>query len=115
VEHLGRATVDFVDALVIVVEPTRRSLGTAAQIQKLAHDIALKQMVLVGNKVRGEDDLSFLLTNSLGIPLIGALPANPAVQDADRMGVAVYDYVPELRAAAEEIRARLMHIEEAAL
>jgi hypothetical protein len=31
------------------------------------------------------------------------------------MGVAVYDYVPELRAAAEEIKARLMHIEEAAL
>ena len=27
VEHLGRATVDFVDALVVVVEPTRRSLG----------------------------------------------------------------------------------------
>jgi len=116
VEHLGRATVDFVDALVIVVEPTRRSLGTAAQIQKLAQDIALNQMVLVGNKVRGEDDLSFLRTNSLDMPLIGALPADPAVQDADRMGVAVYDYVPELRAAAEEIKARLIHIiEEAAL
>ena len=33
VEHLGRATADFVDAMVVVVEPTRRSLGTAAQIQ----------------------------------------------------------------------------------
>src|SRR3990172_5086812 len=29
VEHLGRATVDFVDAMLVVVEPTRRSLGTA--------------------------------------------------------------------------------------
>ncbi len=36
VEHLGRATVDFVDAMLIVVEPTRRSLGTAAQIKTLA-------------------------------------------------------------------------------
>src|SRR5512143_2617280 len=34
VEHLGRATVDFVDALLIVAEPTRRSLGTAAQIKQ---------------------------------------------------------------------------------
>ena len=34
VEHLGRATVDFVDAMLVVVEPTRRSLGTAAQIKK---------------------------------------------------------------------------------
>jgi CO dehydrogenase maturation factor len=39
VEHLGRATVDFVDAMLIVVEPTRRSLGTASQIKKLANDI----------------------------------------------------------------------------
>jgi CO dehydrogenase maturation factor len=29
VEHLGRATTDFVDAMIVVVEPTRRSLGTA--------------------------------------------------------------------------------------
>ena len=36
VEHLGRATVDFVDAMIVVVEPTRRSLGTAAQIKSLA-------------------------------------------------------------------------------
>ena len=39
VEHLGRATVDFVDAMIIVVEPTRRSLGTARQIKKLANDM----------------------------------------------------------------------------
>ena len=39
VEHLGRATVDFVDAMIVVVEPTRRSLGTATQIKKLAEDL----------------------------------------------------------------------------
>ena len=33
VEHLGRATVDFVDAMIIVVEPTQRSLGTAAKLK----------------------------------------------------------------------------------
>ena len=56
VEHLGRATVDFVDAMIVVVEPTRRSLGTAAQIKKLANDIGLKRLYLVGNKVRNEDE-----------------------------------------------------------
>ena len=34
VEHLGRATVDFVDTMLVVVEPTRRSLATANQIKK---------------------------------------------------------------------------------
>ena len=60
VEHLGRATVDFVDAMIVVVEPTRRSLGTAAQIKKLAADIGLTRLWLVGNKVRDEEEAAFL-------------------------------------------------------
>ena len=52
VEHLGRATVDFVDAMIVVVEPTQRSLGTAAQIKRLSKDIGLERLWLVGNKIR---------------------------------------------------------------
>ncbi len=115
VEHLGRATVDFVDALIIVVEPTRRSLGTAAQIQKLAQDIGLTRLALVGNKVGEQSDLQFLQKNELGIPLIGVLATDPAVQEADRLGAAVYDHVPALRAEAIEIMNKLANIEDAVL
>ncbi len=107
VEHLGRATVDFVDAMLIVVEPTRRSLGTAAQIKKLAEDIKLTNLWLVGNKVRDDEEAAFLADNTQGIPLLGYLPADLAVQEADRRGIAVYDHVPALRQAAETITARL--------
>ena len=72
VEHLGRATVDFVDAMLVVVEPTRRSLGTATQIKKLANDIGLMRLYLVGNKVRNEDEMEFLESETPGIPLLGA-------------------------------------------
>ncbi len=107
VEHLGRATVDFVDAMIIVVEPTRRSLGTAAQIQKLASDIGLRRFWLVGNKVREEAEAEFLRAESPGIPLLGILPADPAVQEADRLGRSVYDHVPALRQAGVEMAAKL--------
>ena len=60
VEHLGRATVDFVDAMLIVVGPTRRSLTAADQIEKMARDIGLNRTWLVGNRVRNDDDLAFL-------------------------------------------------------
>jgi len=100
VEHLGRATVDFVDAMLVVVEPTRRSLGTAAQIKKLANDIGLKKLYLVGNKVRNEEEVNFLLSETPGLPVLGTLPADLGVQEADRYGVAVYDYVPTLKNAA---------------
>jgi CO dehydrogenase maturation factor len=101
VEHLGRATVDFVDAMLVVVEPTRRSLGTAAQIKRLANDIGLQRLWLVGNKVRNADEAAFLEAESPGLSVLGFLPADLAVQEADRLGIPVYDHVPTLREAAQ--------------
>ncbi|NOZ48553.1 MAG: AAA family ATPase [Chloroflexi bacterium] len=103
VEHLGRATVDFVDALLIVVEPTRRSLGTARQIKQLAADIGLDHLWLVGNKVRNEDEAAFIRAESPDLPLLGVLPADMGVQEADRLGLPVYDHVPSLRTAARQM------------
>ena len=108
VEHLGRATVDFVDMMLVVVEPTRRSLGTAAQIKKLADDIGLTRLWLVGNKVRNEQEARFLEQQTPGLPVLGYLPADLAVQEADRLGQAVYDYVPAVREAAEKMAGKLV-------
>lgn len=107
VEHLGRATVDFVDAMLIVVEPTRRSLGTAAQIKKLAQDIGLNRLWLVGNKVRNEAEAEFLRQETPGLPVLGLLPADLKVQEADRLGLPVYDYVPVLHDEAWRIAQEL--------
>jgi CO dehydrogenase maturation factor len=107
VEHLGRATVDFVDAMLVVVEPTRRSLGTAAQIKSLANDIGLDRLWLVGNKVRNAEEEAFLRAETPGIPVLGFLPADLAVQEADRLGVPVYDYVPPLNTEGRRIAGQL--------
>ncbi len=107
VEHLGRATVDFVDAMLVVVEPTRRSLGTAAQIKKLASDIGLTRLYLVGNKIRNDDEAKFVEAETPGLPVLGFLPADLLVQEADRLGIPVYDHVPKLREAAQRILAGL--------
>lgn len=112
VEHLGRATVDFVDAMLVVVEPTRRSLGTAAQIKKLANDIGLTRLWLVGNKVRNPDEAQFLQKETPGLPVLGFLPADLAVQEADRKGIAVYDYVPVLKEEAMRMAHALLSSSE---
>lgn len=111
VEHLGRATVDFVDAMLIVVEPTRRSLGTASQIKKLANDIGLNRLYLVGNKVRNEEEKEFLSAETPQMPVLGFLPADLAVQEADRLGVPVYDHVPSLKNEAIRISELLLEME----
>jgi CO dehydrogenase maturation factor len=107
VEHLGRATVDFVDAMLIVVEPTRRSLGTATQIKKLANDIGLTRLYLVGNKVRNDEEANFLRAESPDLPVLGFLPADLSVQEADRLGIPVYDHVSGLRVATQQMAGNL--------
>ncbi len=112
VEHLGRATVDFVDALIIVVEPTRRSLGTAKQIKKLANDIGLDRLWLVGNKISNREESGFVAAESPGIPVLGFLPVDMGVQEADRLGIPVYDHVPALKTAAAGMAGKLISTQE---
>ena len=59
IEHLGRGTSKFVDWLITVVEPGRRSIDTASRIRQLGKDIGLTRVGLVGNKVRNERTARF--------------------------------------------------------
>jgi CO dehydrogenase maturation factor len=111
VEHLGRATSEAVDAMVIVVEPTARSQGTAAQIKSLAEDIKVKNLCIVGSKVLGDDDRAFIEAHSPSLPVIGHLADDPRVRQADREGTAIYDLAPELAQAAKIIAETLEDFE----
>lgn len=103
VEHLGRGTAEAVDAMLVVAEPTVRSLETAAQIRKLAEDIGIRRLFLVGNKVRDEEDHRFLVGNSPGLPLLGCLPEHPGVVVADRLRAPVRDACAAVYGAAKAI------------
>jgi len=103
VEHLGRATSDAVDAMIVVVEPTARSLATAAQIRSMAEDLKLPRLYLVGSKIQDDEERAFIEEHSPDLAILGYLPIDPRVQKADRDGVAVYDAVPELATAASKI------------
>lgn len=66
VEHLGRGTVAHVDALLVVSEPSMRSLETAAEVARMAGDLGLRRQVLVLNKATAEQAAS--------LPPIAGLP-----------------------------------------
>ncbi len=83
IEHLGRGTAQGVDRLVIVVEPGRRSLETAAKVKELTADIGLSKVAAVGSKVRSDKEEDFLRTNLDGIELIGMLPFSEEIASAD--------------------------------
>lgn len=91
IEHLGRGTARAVDKLIIVVEPGRRSIETAERIKKLAEDIGLKNIAVVGNKIRSESDKKFLTANLPGFQFLGFIPYDPAIIDADLANLPLQD------------------------
>ena len=91
IEHLGRATAQAVDKLFIVVEPGRRSIETAEHIKKLASEIGLKKLFLVGNKIRGNKDIEFLKNNISGIEFVCFLPYDDDLIEADVNGISPFD------------------------
>jgi len=107
VENLGRATAGAVDAMLIVVEPGRRSVDTARAIQRLAQDIHIPHLYAVGCKVRSESDQRFLVESLPNLEVIGSLPWSELALEADRRGVSVYDLDPQMVAAARAIKGRL--------
>jgi len=91
IEHLGRATASAVDKLIVVVEPGRRSMDTAGHIKKLASEIGLKNIVLVGNKIRGQKDEDFLKKHLSDFEFLGFIRQDEALIEADLDGVSPYD------------------------
>lgn len=72
VEHLGRGTVSHVDGLVIVSEPSKRSLDTASEVSRMAHDLGLGNQALVLNRSNLSPHIPEF-TTSLNLPILTGL------------------------------------------
>jgi CO dehydrogenase maturation factor len=108
VEHLGRATARAVDKLIVVVEPGQRSIEVAQKIRRLAADIGLKSIALVGNKIRSQTDRDFLLSRMADFPFAGFLSYDPRVVEADLAGKPPYLDNPEFQQVMRGILDKVM-------
>jgi CO dehydrogenase maturation factor len=107
IEHLGRATAQAVDKLIVVVEPGRRSIDTAEHIRRLASEIRLNQVAIVGNKIRGSKDEAFLRTHLPDFEFLGFLPYDDTLIEADLSGASPYDTPSTAKQVVEAIIDRL--------
>ena len=103
IEHLGRGTAKAVDKLIVVVEPGRRSIETAHNIEGLAQDIGLQNIVLVGSKVRSQSDKDFLVSTLPNFEFLGFIPYDAKIIEADQAGISVLDASQPVLAEAKKI------------
>ena len=100
-EHLGRGTTEGMDQFIVVIEPGARSVQTYKNVKRLAKDLGVKQVRVVANKVRGEEDEKFVREHIPAEDLLGFVHYNTEVMDADRRGCSPYDFS---KSATDEIR-----------
>jgi CO dehydrogenase maturation factor len=106
IEHLSRGTLRDVDVLLIVAEPYFRALQTLGRTVPLARELGIPQMFVVANKVRTKLDEDTIRTYAaqLDLDVIGVIPWDPSVQEADQVNRSLIDHAatsPAARAIAE--------------
>jgi CO dehydrogenase maturation factor len=93
VEHLGRGTVEHIDVMLIICEPSVKSLETAKRIFNLSKEMGLRNIFTIGNKVYDDTDekriQQYCQKNKL--PLLGLIPYDEEIKRADATGETVID------------------------
>ncbi|MFH1650643.1 MAG: carbon monoxide dehydrogenase [Chloroflexota bacterium] len=108
IEHLARGTSRSVDRLIVVVEPGRRSIETAQTIQKLGSDLGITRLAVVGNKIHSKTDEKFIRESLPGVEVLGFIPYDPAITEADLANRSVLEASPEVNKVIESIFQKLV-------
>jgi CO dehydrogenase maturation factor len=110
IEHLGRGTTRGMDLMIVVVEPGARSLETAERIKKLSSEIGIKHLVAVINK--GGSEIVNERLEELGIEVLGEIPFDPQLMQADLEKRAPIEVGGKAVDAIVKIKEKLMEIVE---
>lgn len=112
VEHLGRATSASVDALLVIVNPGARSRAAASKIRKLGEDIGIKNILILGNRVKGPEDEQLIRESLSGFEVIGFLPEQEEIVEADRAGRRAYENIIDAPEELYDVVKKLMEMQK---
>lgn len=107
IEHLTRGTASGVNAFIVVVEPGQRSLQTAHHVQELAKGLGIKDVFVVGNKIKRESDREFITKHLPGMKVLGFMSYADDMVKADLDGRSPFDASPQAVEEAKAIKSGL--------
>lgn len=111
-EHLSRGTGRHVSRFLAVLEPYYRSMETVRRITDLARELGVGEVQVVTNKIRTDEDRAVIerYCGTHGLTVVGEIPYDPVLLDAERAGRPPIDFAPQAPAAVavRALAARLM-------
>jgi len=110
VEFMGRASVQGVDALVVVVEPGSRSIETANNVAKMAGQLGIKQLAVIANKITNDDQIELIKIQLKDVPVLAGIRYFPEVQRADLQQTDVFKSSEQLVNTLKQAKDDLMDL-----
>jgi CO dehydrogenase maturation factor len=91
---LSRMVKGHVDYVVLIVEPTPKSIEVARRATTLARERDVGRVLVIANRIRDADDLEMVQQALPGEEIL-VVPDDRAIEDADREARAPIDATPE--------------------
>ncbi|MHC4691556.1 MAG: ATP-binding protein [Planctomycetota bacterium] len=107
VEFMGRASVQGVNAFVVIVEPGGRSIETANNVAKMARELGIKNVAAIANKITETTQTDLIQSQLKDVSLLGSVPYSSSVQKADLEFKPVFSTCPELVEALKDAKEKL--------
>jgi len=96
IEHLGRGTAKGIDLMLVVAEPSQKSLDLCKKIIDLSKKLGVINVFLVANKI-SEESQKEVITQKIKnweVPLYHSVPFDPEIGKADLNGESPIDFSP---------------------
>jgi CO dehydrogenase maturation factor len=107
IEHLNRGTARAVDNLIVVTEPTQASIDTSKRVIKLAKELGISKISIVGNKICSPEGEVYIADHLKEYNILGMLSFEDSVNRAEITGSSKTEASPVLKEAAYHIFKKL--------
>ncbi len=107
VEFMGRASIQGIDALVLIVEPGGRSIETANNMAKMANQLGIKCTAVIANKITENEQIDIIKSQLNNITILGNLNYSKTLQQADMKRISVFGTDKKITAELKKAKAKL--------
>jgi len=95
IEHLGRATAESINKMLIIVEPGTQSIYTAKSIMKLAKDIGIHHFGIIGNKIQNKRQKIWINEQFPSNLILGKISYHDIIREADLLEKPLFEVMGE--------------------
>lgn len=106
VEHFGRATVAPMDLLLVVTQPFKGSMETAKQILKLAKELHMERVYVIGNRVK-DFQQEKILQETFGTKYLLSFAPDEELEKRETEGKGLWDYRGPLFSQALKLKEKI--------